>query len=84
MFLETSALTGAGIQDIYVKCARTILTKIEQGINFWFFWEIKLIYLFLGILDPDVAGSGVQRGDSGEKKEVTAQKKPQPEEGGCC
>ena len=66
MFLETSALTGVGIQDIYLKCTRTILTKIEQG-----------------ILNPDVAGSGVQRGDAGQPKE-TIERKPQPDEGGCC
>uniref|UniRef100_A0A7S4HSE0 Uncharacterized protein n=1 Tax=Vannella robusta TaxID=1487602 RepID=A0A7S4HSE0_9EUKA len=32
MFLETSALTGDGIQETYLKCARSILTKIEQDI----------------------------------------------------
>ena len=32
MFLETSALNGSGVQEIFLKCARTILTKIEQGI----------------------------------------------------
>jgi Ras-related protein Rab-4B len=31
MFLETSALTGDGVQEIFLKCARTILSKIEQG-----------------------------------------------------
>merc|ERR1712137_960587 len=32
MFLETSALTGDGIQEAYLKCARSILNKIELDI----------------------------------------------------
>jgi len=31
MFLETSALTGDGIEEVFLKCARSILTKIETG-----------------------------------------------------
>jgi len=31
MFLETSALTGEGVTEVFLKCARTILTKIETG-----------------------------------------------------
>jgi len=31
MFLETSALTGEGVSEVFLKCARTILTKIESG-----------------------------------------------------
>lgn len=31
MFVETSALTGEGVDDVFVKCARIILTKIENG-----------------------------------------------------
>eukprot|EP00727_Mastigamoeba_balamuthi_P013663 m51a1_g892 putative ras-related protein rab-4b (209) ;mRNA; f:16378-17811 len=30
-FVETSALTGEGIEDVFLRCARTILTKIENG-----------------------------------------------------
>jgi Ras-related protein Rab-4B len=32
MFLETSAYTGEGVQEVFLKCARTILTKIETGV----------------------------------------------------
>lgn len=32
MFLETSALTGIRVQEVFLKCARTIWTKIEQGV----------------------------------------------------
>jgi len=31
IFLESSALTGEGVQEVFLKCARTILTKIETG-----------------------------------------------------
>jgi len=31
MFLETSALTGEGIEEVFLKDARSILTKIETG-----------------------------------------------------
>ena len=31
MFLETSALTGEGIEEVFLKNARSILTKIETG-----------------------------------------------------
>jgi len=32
MFLETSALTGEGVSEVFLKCARTILSKIETGV----------------------------------------------------
>jgi len=32
MFLETSALTGEGVGEVFLKCARNILTKIETGV----------------------------------------------------
>jgi len=31
MFLETSALSGTGVQEIFLKCGRNILSKIESG-----------------------------------------------------
>ena len=31
MFLETSALTGENVDEVFLKCARSILTKIEDG-----------------------------------------------------
>jgi len=31
IFLETSALTGEGVSEVFLKCARTILSKIESG-----------------------------------------------------
>eukprot|EP01094_Clydonella_sp_ATCC50884_P026474 TRINITY_DN7269_c0_g1_i3.p1 TRINITY_DN7269_c0_g1~~TRINITY_DN7269_c0_g1_i3.p1 ORF type:complete len:214 (-),score=50.71 TRINITY_DN7269_c0_g1_i3:393-1034(-) len=32
MFLETSALTGDGVEEVFLKCSKTILTKIETGV----------------------------------------------------
>lgn len=34
MFLETSALTGENVEETFLKCARSILTKIESGKTF--------------------------------------------------
>ncbi|ORE08298.1 ras-related protein rab-4B-like protein [Rhizopus microsporus var. microsporus] len=31
MFLEASALSGDGVEDVFFKCARSILSKIETG-----------------------------------------------------
>uniref|UniRef100_A0A8C3G3E3 RAB4B, member RAS oncogene family n=1 Tax=Cyclopterus lumpus TaxID=8103 RepID=A0A8C3G3E3_CYCLU len=31
MFLETSALTGENVEEGFLKCARTILSKIDSG-----------------------------------------------------
>lgn len=41
MFLETSALTGENVEEAFLKCARTILNKIESG-------TAALIWLFQG------------------------------------
>ena len=32
MFLESSALTGENVEETFLQCARSILTKIESGI----------------------------------------------------
>lgn len=32
MFLETSALSGANVEEVFYKCARTILNKIDLGV----------------------------------------------------
>lgn len=34
MFLETSALTGENVEEGFLKCARTILNKIDSGTAF--------------------------------------------------
>lgn len=31
MFIETSAKTGENVEEVFVKCAKTILNKIESG-----------------------------------------------------
>ena len=35
MFLETSARTGENVEETFLKCARTILSKIESGLCDW-------------------------------------------------
>jgi hypothetical protein len=42
MFLETSALTGEGVSEVFLKCARTILSKIESGMTVWKFWTHQM------------------------------------------
>eukprot|EP01126_Amoeba_proteus_P032394 TRINITY_DN3158_c0_g2_i1.p1 TRINITY_DN3158_c0_g2~~TRINITY_DN3158_c0_g2_i1.p1 ORF type:complete len:122 (-),score=22.73 TRINITY_DN3158_c0_g2_i1:59-424(-) len=32
MFIETSAKTGENVDEVFVKCAKTILNKIESGV----------------------------------------------------
>ena len=32
LFLETSAITGEGIEDVFVKACRSIISKIEDGL----------------------------------------------------
>jgi hypothetical protein len=31
MFLETSAKTGEGVEDVFFKCSKTILNRIDAG-----------------------------------------------------
>lgn len=31
MFMEASAMTGDGVEELFLKCARSILTKVETG-----------------------------------------------------
>jgi hypothetical protein len=95
IFFETSALTGDSVQDVFFKCARQILSKIESGSSssFWFSTKTnsfiflprkgkKINYGLLGVLDPQVMGSGVQHGDSRTAREIAKQN--EPPKGGCC
>lgn len=82
MFLETSALTGEGVQEVFLKCARTILSKIESG---------KILHsthlIFKGQLNPESMNSGVQPGS--RKPQLVKGTTPKPNdttkkpEGGC-
>ena len=33
MFLETSAMSGENVEEAFLKCSRTILTKIDAGVS---------------------------------------------------
>ena len=44
MFLETSALTGENVEEAFLKCSRTILSKIESGKETTFM-KMSVIYV---------------------------------------
>lgn len=48
MFLETSALTGENVEEGFLKCARTILNKIESGKQTLFWKNIWIEILYWG------------------------------------
>jgi hypothetical protein len=43
--MEASALTGSNVDEVFTKCARTILTRIEAGT----FQSFPLVLCFSGI-----------------------------------
>uniref|UniRef100_A0A803K1I8 Ras-related protein Rab-4 n=1 Tax=Xenopus tropicalis TaxID=8364 RepID=A0A803K1I8_XENTR len=59
MFLETSALTGENVEEAFLKCARTILSKIESEIS-----VSSSARQQTGELDPERMWSGIQYGDA--------------------
>lgn len=79
MFLETSALTGENVEEAFLKCARTILNKIDSGEAHllcvtnggsgvkgkvpWAPRNISDLSPPTGELDPERMGSGIQYGD---------------------
>ena len=56
MFLETSALTGENVEESFLKCARTILNKIDTGmfhsgqLQLWVFCYGNSAYCSIGML----------------------------------
>ena len=32
MFMETSAMTGEGVEEVFHKCTKSIVNKIDQGL----------------------------------------------------
>lgn len=67
-------MTGENIEEAFLKCARCILTKIEQGklttiCNNIFMVQFsivsfKIFDVFTGEVDPERMGSGIQYGDA--------------------
>ena len=94
MFLETSALTGENVEETFLKCARTILAKVESGSHSIF--DILCFYLnsetfingviskifFTGDLDPEKMGSGIQYGDATLRR-LNRQQQPKQRKGPC-
>lgn len=75
MFLETSALTGENVEEAFLKCARTILNKIDSGealvglADRWGTGPPQPTHSdpttpAIGELDPERMGSGIQYGDA--------------------
>jgi len=70
MFLEASALTGENVEEAFLQCAKTILSKVETGnANSSFFVKIKINFCYCfqyyeGELDPNKLGSGIQHGET--------------------
>ncbi|KAM9953633.1 hypothetical protein ACTFIR_008719 [Dictyostelium discoideum] len=56
LFMETSALTGEGVEEMFLKCTRTIMTKIDSG-------EVNLEHLGVQI-SSDSASVTKKPGDS--------------------
>jgi hypothetical protein len=54
MFLETSALTGENVEEAFLKCARSILGKIETGtsvfICLYLFTNLAYSHTFLPVM----------------------------------
>lgn len=48
MFLEASALTGENVEEAFLQCAKTILSKVETGniLKTGYIKSLKLLALF--------------------------------------
>ncbi|EGC30626.1 hypothetical protein DICPUDRAFT_41201 [Dictyostelium purpureum] len=55
LFMEASALSGDGVEELFLKCARSIITKIDNG-------EVNLEQLGVQISEGDLS----KRGNSGD------------------
>lgn len=47
MFLETSAKTGENVEEAFLKCSKTILVKIETGIDIFLMHGKSILIFFL-------------------------------------
>ena len=52
-FLETSALTGENVEEVFQKCTRSILTKIDAGIMLLILILLPMLIDTELILDTD-------------------------------
>lgn len=89
MFLEASALTGDAVEEMFFKCARSILSKIETGkyycvgkcvMSTW----LNNAYMYIGQIDPERSGSGVQFGDSSLRRMTQRTRTRRKERSSCC
>lgn len=85
MFLEASALTGDAVEDMFFKCARSILSKIETG-KWHCVHQTRFFFSpssTIGQIDPERSGSGVQFGDSSLRR-MTQRTRSRRKERSCC
>ena len=97
--METSALTGDNVEEVFLMCARSILTRIENGLSSllfpkhcFMFASVCLFHFLIdymssktGTLDPTKVGSGVQMGEVKATSGITLDdsQTSTTEEGGC-
>ena len=56
LFLEASALTGEGVEEAFLRCARAVLSKVDDGVI-----EPGQEGVQLGVGDGDGDGGGAGR-----------------------
>jgi Ras-related protein Rab-4B len=73
LFVETSAKTGEGVEEVFLHCAKTILNKIESGTLLALLCSDS-IHSLLGVIKPEDLGCGIQVGTSARKRHVAPSK----------
>ena len=82
-FLEASAMTGENVEEVFLKTARSILSKIEAGCVECIFIYTYIKCSCLGELDPERMGSGIQYGDRSLRK-LTTDRRPRKQSDCSC
>ncbi|EGC31637.1 hypothetical protein DICPUDRAFT_26958 [Dictyostelium purpureum] len=60
LFMEASALSGDGVEELFLKCARSIITKIDNG-------DVNLEQLGVQISEGDLSKRGNNSGGDSNK-----------------
>ena len=84
-FLETSALTGENVEEVFLKTARSILAKIEAGKHTLAVLGAQVMDMFFiaGELDPERMGSGIQFGDRSLRKHTSERRSQKQSDCSC-
>ena len=81
-FLETSALTGENVEEVFLKTARSILAKIEAG-KHTLGAQVMDMFFIAGELDPERMGSGIQFGDRSLRKHTSERRSQKQSDCSC-